>query len=455
MSLNRSDETSSDERAAANEPLLRVEDLARYFDESEGFIDRLLGGGGKVKAVDGVDLELEHGETLAVVGESGCGKSTLGRTILKLHDPTDGRVQFNGEDITDLSEDEMRPYRSDMQVVFQDSLAALNSRKTVGDIIKTPLKIHDIGDTEEERTERAEDLMTEVGLKPGHLDRYPGQFSGGQQKRIDIARAMSVEPELIVADEPTSSLDVSVQAQILNLFEELQEEFGLTMIFITHDLSVVRQIADRVAVMYLGEIVETSPVETLFENPQHPYTRSLLSAVPRIDPESQTERIILEGVVPSPIDPPSGCRFHTRCPVVVPPEEWSGDREAFQAGFTFRNRLLADEFDPGAIRTRLSAEGEPATDAAVIDAVLENQLPCDLSALPDSAANAVREAVELYVDGDTEEAKSTIEEVFHSPCESETPARLQTETEHAVACHRYDDEIQGEPTWPHSTVLFE
>ncbi len=261
--------TSTDETSAA-EPLLAVRGLKKHFDQSGGVLDRLVGETASVRAVDGVDLTVRKGETLAIVGESGCGKSTLGRTILNLHDATDGTVEYRGTDLADLSQQEMRPYRRDLQMIFQDPLASLNPRQTVGEIITTPMEVHGIGDSDEDRLERTKDLLRRVGLKAGHIERYPNQFSGGQQQRVGIARALALEPELIIADEPVSALDVSVQAQILNLLEELQDDLGLSLVFIAHNLSVVRHVADRVAVMYLGRIVETAPVVGTLREPAAP-----------------------------------------------------------------------------------------------------------------------------------------------------------------------------------------
>jgi len=295
---------------SSEQPLLEVRDLKKQFTESTGLFGT---GTQRVRAVDGVSLSIEKGKTFGLVGESGCGKSTLGRTILRLYDPTSGTIRFKGTDITDLSHSEMRPLRREMQLVFQDPFSSLNPRQRVGEIIEEPLAIQ--GVSKGEREEKARDLLERVGLKQAHYRRYPHAFSGGQRQRIGIARALIVEPDFIVADEPVSALDVSIQAQIINLLNELKDEFDLGLLVIAHDLSVVRYVADRMGVMYLGELVEVGPAEDVFENPLHPYTQALLSSAPIPDPERRDrERIILEGEPPSPIDPPSGCKFRTRCP---------------------------------------------------------------------------------------------------------------------------------------------
>jgi peptide/nickel transport system ATP-binding protein len=303
--------------AANGNELLVVEDLKKHFPITRGIVFQKEIA--TVKAVDGVSFSLREGETLGIVGESGCGKSTLVRCILKLLEPSGGRILFQGRDITGLSRRDMRPLRRNMMMVFQDPYASLNARKRVGFIIGEALELHGIG-TPAERKRRVQELLEVVGLNPEHYNRFPHEFSGGQRQRIGVARALALRPRLVVCDEPVSALDVSIQAQIINLLESLQEDFNLTYVFIAHDLAVVRHISDRIAVMYLGKIVEVSPAEELYGAPLHPYTISLLSAAPIPDPDEsdRRERIVLQGDVPSSTDPPQACRFHTRCPYVQP-----------------------------------------------------------------------------------------------------------------------------------------
>jgi oligopeptide/dipeptide ABC transporter ATP-binding protein len=291
-------------------PLLSVEELVKHFPIKKGVFSRTAGA---VRAVDGISFSIPKGTTLSLVGESGSGKTTAGRSILRLIEPTAGKILFDGIDLASLEPKDLRQLRKRIQFVFQDPYGSLNPRMTVYSVLAEAMKAHGIGD-HQSRRERCYELLSLVGLPPQAADRYPHEFSGGQRQRIGIARALAVDPELIVADEPVSALDVSVQAQLLNLLKDLQQKLGLTYLFIGHDLSVIRHISDAVAVMYLGRIVEIGPTDVLFQNPVHPYTKALLSAVPEIDPDRTTRRIILQGDIPSPINPPSGCHFHPRCP---------------------------------------------------------------------------------------------------------------------------------------------
>jgi oligopeptide transport system ATP-binding protein len=309
--------TAETSQAEGKEVIVQVNGLKKHFPITSGII--LQRQVGAVKAVDGVSFNIYRGETLGLVGESGCGKSTTGRTVLQLYKPTEGTVVFEGQELTELPPQDLRKMRKRMQMIFQDPFASLNPRMSVGAIVSEPLRIHKIISNRAEMQEHVEALLERVGLNPYYINRYPHEFSGGQRQRIGIARALALRPSFIVADEPISALDVSIQAQVVNLLEELQDELDLTYLFIAHDLSMVRHICDRVAVMYLGKIVEMGPTEEVYENPLHPYTQSLLSAVPVPDPlvEMTRQRIILKGDVPSPARPPVGCNFSTRCPVAI------------------------------------------------------------------------------------------------------------------------------------------
>ncbi|RLM76174.1 ABC transporter ATP-binding protein [Halorubrum sp. Atlit-26R] len=417
------------------EALLQVRDLCKYFDNESGLLagvqlddefPYVSRSTSDVRAVDGVSFDIKEGETLGLVGESGCGKSTLARTVLRLLEPTSGSVYFQGEDLAELSGEPLRRMRKNMQMIFQDPQSSLDPRMKVGPIVEEPMKAHDMLD-EEGREARAKELLEKVGLDPQHYNRYPHAFSGGQRQRVNLARALSVNPDFIVCDEPVSALDVSIQAQVLNTMEELQEEFDLTYLFIAHDLSVIRHISDRVAVMYLGNVVELADKEELFENPKHPYTRALLDAIPVPDPRSGGRTALLSGDVPSPIDPPSGCRFRTRCPEVIQPDEYDMTEDAWRNVVEFQRaveRRAFEETDPDALRSRYFDDAVPSGDAGtLLDEALGH-------IERDEFEDAERILVERFAD--------------QSVCATTTPAYEVpsdlTDGRHYSACHLRRDE---------------
>ncbi len=416
-------------RSGPEDPLVIVEDLRTYYDD-----DRLIGGS-PVKAVDGVSFAVGRGETLGIVGESGCGKTTLARSLLRLEEIDGGTVSFDGTDVTSLGKRELKRWRQNAQMVYQDPTTSINERLTVGKIVREPLEVHD-WKTPESRRRRVTELLDLVGLRAEHYHRYPHQFSGGQRQRIGIARALALEPEFLVLDEPVSALDVSVQAKILNLLADLQDELGLTYVVIAHDLSVVRHVCDRVAVMYLGKLMEVSPTEQLFRDPANPYTRSLLSAIPVPDPSADTDRITLRGTPPSPRDPPSGCVFSTRCPFEIHNpvyDELSDHQRAQIESFreTIRDRAAETVF--GRLGKRVRGD-RPTPAEELVEGLFA------LSEYPPSVTETLEEAASLVADGETEAAHSLLEAEFATVCETESPE------EHAVGegqysrCHRHRQE---------------
>jgi len=419
-----------------SEPLVEVEDLRTYYDAS-GFF-----GGSPVKAVDGVTFDIERGETLGLVGESGCGKTTLGRTLIQLERPTAGVVRFEGRDVNALSGDERREWRMNAQMVFQDPDESMNDRLTVGEIVREPLDVFEWR-TPRERRARVRELLDTVGLQPAHYFRYPHQFSGGQRQRIGIARALALNPEFVVLDEPVSALDASVQANVLNLLEDLQDEFDLTYLFIAHDLSVVRHICDRVAVMYLGNVVELGPTEELFRNPANPYTHSLLSAIPEPDPSVEKERITLRGTPPSPRDPPTGCPFSTRCPMKIRPPEYADlDQAVWDAVAEFREALRARARAERTVRERIKDSLGMSTRFA--DAGnLREEVFGDLD-VPDDVEAHVETATALVADDDETAAREYLADAFESTCDVDEPAAREVGDGGRVSyCHRHDADYRS------------
>ncbi|TYL37175.1 peptide ABC transporter ATP-binding protein [Natronococcus pandeyae] len=427
--------------ATDDETLIAVENLKTYY-ETDG-----LRSNDPVKAVDGVSFEIERGETLGLVGESGCGKTTLGRTLVRLETPTDGQVSFDGTDVSTLSGDDLKAWRQNAQIVFQDPESSMNDRLTVGKIIREPLDSYE-WKTPRERRARVRELLDLVGLRSEHYYRYPHQFSGGQRQRIGIARALALNPDFVVLDEPTSALDVSVQAKILNLLEDLQDELGLTYLLIAHDLSVVRHACDRIAVMYLGNIMEIGDTERLFTDPANPYTRTLLSAIPTPDPTADRERIPLRGSPPSPQDPPSGCPFSTRCPMTVRPEEWDDlSEELWDRIDLFRTVLRERARGADTLGTRVRRTIGLDDPAADFEEIRESTFG-DVT-VPEAVAVEVDETERRLADGGEPAALAYLQDRFGSDCDTNLPAaHVVDDSGRTSRCHHHREDVAGldEPT---------
>jgi peptide/nickel transport system ATP-binding protein len=414
-----------------DDPLLSVRNLTKHYPVKRGILRRTVG---HVKAVDGIDFELRRGETLALVGESGCGKSTAARSLLHLDAPTDGAVQFDGGSVGAYDDAELRAFRRRAQLLLQNPDEAFNPRVPVGKSVAEPIEIHG-RDDETHRAELVADRLERVGIDPETADRYPHEFSGGQKQRLALARALVFDPDLLVADEPTSALDERVQTRILSLLDELQTRHDLAILFISHDIRTVRRFCDRVAVMYLGEIVERGPVDAVFDDPQHPYTQALLDAVPTPDPNERGEAKPLDGDVPDPAEPPSGCRFHTRCPVVIPPEEYDIDTEAFRSVLDLRLALADEAVDVERLQEQLvGAEGR-------LETVLRERYGIPKPLSDADAERALSVALEALATGNDETALDRLGTAFASPCERHNPSFHETVVGES-ACHRCDEATQ-------------
>ncbi|MEF8812641.1 MAG: oligopeptide/dipeptide ABC transporter ATP-binding protein [Halovenus sp.] len=440
-----------------DDPLLSVRNLKKHYPIKEGILSRQVGA---ARAVDGISFDLYPGETLGLVGESGCGKSTAASSIIHLEEPTEGEVVFNGggragatrhedgthpNDVTRFSKTELKRFRRDAQMIFQDPSSSFDPRMTVGSSIAELLVVHGMDDRPRRRA-IVEDLLERVGLSTTDYDRYPHEFSGGQKQRLALARALVLNPELIVADEPVSALDVSIQAEILSLISDLQEEFGLSLLFISHDLSVIRNICDRVAVMYLGEIVEIAETGELFADPQHPYTEALLSSIPTPNPHERGKGIELTGTVPTPVNPPSGCRFHTRCHRVVQPENLDLEQSSWRGLLNLRDRVAADDIDIDQLRENALADEAPE-DGEVSRSAVKTQIRTEFD-LPETlsdrdAESTLDEALDRLVSGDTNAAATLLAEAFVTPCEETVPEFTDHGNGHRSACIRHQDGIQS------------
>ncbi len=433
-------------------PVLKVSDLKKHYPITKGLLNTEVG---RARAVDGISFEVRRGETFGIVGESGCGKSTAATSMLRLEEPTDGEVLFDGENILDYDTQKLRRFRREAQMIFQDPDSSFNPRMNVGSAVAEPLIVQGMTDRERRR-EIVGDLLERVGLSADDMKRYPHEFSGGQKQRFGLARALTVNPQLLVADEPVSALDVSVQSEVLRLIEGFQEELGLAVVLISHDLGVVREICDRVAVMYLGEFVEVGPTEELFEDPQHPYTRALLSAIPTPDPTDRGLGVELTGDVPDPSNPPSGCRFHTRCPEVILPEGVELPQEDWRHLLDFRQQVEIDSVDldsiveVGAIESEQSYEHpEELTveDVAATDLKRwvreEYDLPRSLSDA--TAESALSDALDQLIDGRTEQAAETLAADLTTVCEVEEPELTARGASRVAACHLGEERREVSP----------
>jgi peptide/nickel transport system ATP-binding protein len=437
------------------EPLLSVRDLKKHYPIRKGLFNRQVGA---ARAVDGISFDIEKGETLGLVGESGCGKSTAASSVIHLEEPTSGEVIFNGNgregatrdpdgthpnDVTKFDDDEMMEFRRGAQMIFQDPSSSFDPRVSVGNGVGELLKVHGMSDRHRRRA-IVEDLLERVGLSASDFDRYPHEFSGGQKQRIALARALVLNPDLIIADEPVSALDVSIQAEILSLINDLQDEFGLSLLFISHDMSVIRQISDRVAVMYLGEIVEIGPVEEIFTNPQHPYTEALLSSIPTPDPRASVGGIELKGTVPSPTNPPSGCRFHTRCHKVIQPDGIDVDQEDWRGLLNFRDKVTAGEIDIEGVRENVAASGTEPTNAE-IQSEIRREFDIGETVGDTDLERTLSEALDLLIDEDDERAGEILMDAITTPCAETDPERTVHAADHESACLRHEGRATAEP----------
>ncbi|WP_224269642.1 ABC transporter ATP-binding protein [Haloprofundus salinisoli] len=444
------------------ESLVEIENVHKWFDMTRGILDTVLGREAQpVRAVEGVDLSIQKGDIVGIAGESGCGKTTLGKLLVKLYEPTDGEIRFDGKNISNLSREEEREFRQRVQMIFQDPFESLNPRMTVFDAIAEPLQINGMTDSYDERRERVKTVLNDVGLGPAevYLDAFPDELSGGERQRVAIARALVVDPDFVVADEPVSMLDVSIRAGVLNLMKELQNKYDLTYVFISHDLSLIRYMCDRTAIMYLGNVIEQGPTDDLVEDPKHPYTKALFDAVPDVEIAEERRRANATGEVPSPRNPPSGCRYHPRCAHIIPPDDWRGSQDAFRRAYQYKIRLREAEFE------REEFDGDDAVERMLslglaLDVPEEYRHSSELRGtgmgvdvdeldLPPEIESSLRSATRIYLDGDRVGAVTELD-ALTTVCANEVP-RPRPLDRRRVACHLYEgDDAERTPATPHA-----
>lgn len=437
------------------EPLVELRNVSKHFGTSRGLVEWALGREPTpVRAVDGVSLTIERGDVVGIAGESGCGKTTLGKLLVKLYEPTGGEIRFDGRNVADLSREEEARFRSRVQMVFQDPFQSLNPRMTVYDSVAEPLVVNGLIDDHRGRRERVIEVLSDVGLSPGeaYVDAFPNELSGGERQRVAIARALVVDPEFVVCDEPVSMLDASIRAGVLNLMKELREEYGLTYVFISHDLSLVRYMCDETAIMYLGDVVERGRTADLAEDPKHPYTEALFDAVPVVDRHGDRERADVTGEVPDPRDPPAGCKFHPRCAYLIPPDGWTGSQDAFRRAHRFKRRALAgaidgEEYDGDSgttsrdeaaetlLRRGLALEApRERQHGSRADARSGGRIDVDALELPPEAESILREAARNLADGDRESVERLLADEFTTVCERKHPA-VRPAGDQETRCH--------------------
>ncbi len=428
-----SPESREETRSIAHRPILEVNDLKKHYIDSTGIVNRIRSAKpDRVHAVDGVSFTVSRGDTVGIVGESGCGKSTLAETLVGLKKPTSGNATLFENDIHEWVDQNRKRFARNVQFVFQDPSSSLDPKMTIRELIREPLEVHNVG-TKDHQNGLVEDTITKVGLSVDQLDRYPSEMSGGQRQRVGIARAIVLEPQLLVLDEPTSALDVSVQAQILNLLNEIQEDLDLTTLIISHDISVIRYLCNKVLVMYLGKVAEMGTTENIFNNPSHPYTKTLLESVPKVG-ETDAKYDEVNPNIPSPRNPPDGCRFHTRCPVVIPPDDFEFEQNEWRAIFDYKLDLRSSKLTYKKIASMADQQGIEKNKANMMELVRDKY---DFEeTLSDSAAQKIlTESLTHLIEGETDSAYNTIAEVFQSPCEQKAPSSSAVADDHEAFCH--------------------